>query len=419
MQVFTIVQIGDVRFPDKANFTLGIDDKDPMFPGAVSSAIGVAPLQAVSRAAGNYIGTKSPDLIAFMGDFTDRGNRDQLKKCMAYLRNLVPTGKPPSMLLFGNHDLDRADDPNSEDRFDPINDIIAAAGFNKASVIEPALEQLTCPTGEKVSVFGLNSCHGCGQTRLLGTLIEKQAGAVIAKIVAGGGTEDELNEVHESIDTPAISEQTLASLSQQIAALDGDELVVVCAHHNLLPQATPRIAPYSELINAGTVREQLLSHNRPIIYLHGHLHTVPVEIIRVPTAPRAAIISISAPLFRKGFNIVELAFSNENVPLGCKITPMTLRGSQVVAEKPITVPAWTAAEGLRHASRAAQKLLDKLERDKRSHRGDLDDPDWPEDEKAAKSKELDDLLRELQWVGVVEIQGEDGPSHRWKVLRSI
>jgi hypothetical protein len=175
----------------------------------------------------------------------------------------------------------------------------------------------------------------------------------------------------------------------------------------------PRIAHYSEFINGGAVRTKLLNFDRPLIYLHGHLHTSPIEVVRVPDRARSAIISISAPLFRDGYNVIEVAFNQDAVPLGCRVIAYRLDGSHCRVVTSNIIPAWTAAEGLRLATARARELMRVLEPDTVIQRGDL----------LAKvrwmASELDDALTELRWLGTVDIPNHDRPSIHWRVARSI
>lgn len=89
---------------------------------AITKSIGISPLQAVFRRVAGIIERQPPDLVAFMGDFTTRGDRAALSDCVAYIRQLFPAGsRGPAMLLFGNHDVNRADDPDSDERFATIS----------------------------------------------------------------------------------------------------------------------------------------------------------------------------------------------------------------------------------------------------------------------------------------------------------
>jgi hypothetical protein len=93
-------------------------------------------------------------------------------------------------------------------------------------------------------------------------------------------------------------------------------LPVVVFHHNLLPQHLPRIAPYTELINGGYLRGRLLDLDRPVILLHGHLHSTVLEY--VARCGDAGIYCLGSTKFVEGFDVLDLHFSSVG-PLGFTI----------------------------------------------------------------------------------------------------
>ncbi|WP_344708073.1 metallophosphoesterase family protein [Sphingomonas swuensis] len=415
--MFRVVQVGDIHYSDSENFQSPVDNKDPGFPAALRESIGTAPLQAVFRSLSHVLETGGIDFVTFMGDFTTRGDSTALNECARYIRGLFaetwPGEGPDCKLIIGNHDIDRRLDPDSDDRFERINAVLTGAGFKAASILAPCESVIPSDDAAEVRVFGINSCRGCGQLRLLGSILEKHAGPAIRKLLVEGGSGAELDELYEQIDTPAIDEHTIALLANSLSHVGETVMPVICAHHNLLPQAMPRIAPYSELINGGAIRAALLNLNRPLLYLHGHLHTSPIEVVRVPEHTRSAIISISAPLLREGFNVIEIAFNQEAVPLGCRVIAHRLDGSQCRIASSNIIPAWTAAEGLRLTTFRARELMKVLEPDAVVPRSDLlARLSWPE-------MVLDDALTELRWLGAVEIPNHDRPAIHWRVTRSI
>ncbi|TIN49589.1 MAG: hypothetical protein E5Y30_44775, partial [Mesorhizobium sp.] len=66
------------------------------------------------------------------------------------------------------------------------------------------------------------------------------------------------------MDTPYISREMLAGLQELLQQPDMRYGIMI-GHHNLLPQKTPRITPYAEMLNSGFVRTQLLQGNKPIV----------------------------------------------------------------------------------------------------------------------------------------------------------
>jgi 3',5'-cyclic AMP phosphodiesterase CpdA len=137
-----IIQVGDIHFYDPENTASPVDNKDHGFPRALSAAIGTSPLQAVFRALAKSLEDEKPELIAFMGDFTNRGDLAGLLDCLTYLRGLFPSiwdeaSGPSCQLLIGNHDIDRKKDPEKEDRFHDINTVVRDSGFRPARAFSP------------------------------------------------------------------------------------------------------------------------------------------------------------------------------------------------------------------------------------------------------------------------------------------
>ena len=131
-------------------------------------------------------------------------------------------------------------------------------------------------------------------------------------------------------DTPAFSNESVEHLVEQAKTLPKDRQLLVVAHHNLLPPRRPRLAPYTELVNSGAVRSSLLEADRPILYLHGHIHTDPIEILSVPGGQ--ALVCISAPAAEDGFNVVEVVFTRFGVPLASHIIPWVFDESGILRE---------------------------------------------------------------------------------------
>jgi hypothetical protein len=79
----------------------------------------------------------------------------------------------------------------------------------------------------------------------------------------------------------------------------------------------------------------------------------------------------------------------------------------------LIVPAWTAAEGLKLVTARARDLMRHLVPDTVVNRADvLNDLGW--DETA-----LDDALKELQWLGLVEIPNDHRASKYWRIARVV
>ena len=188
-----------------------------------------------------------------------------------------------------------------------------------------------------ISLNLMNSCWGCGAREYIPEEFREGIGKAIEDSLERGGEKALKTYYDRQFDTPAFSEPSIQQLVQTGRSMDTSTLLVVAAHHNLLPQRQPRIAQYTELVNSGAIRASLCELDRPVVYLHGHIHVDPVETI---TAPKAApLICISAPAAEDGFNVLDFVFTRSGMPLSCQITPWRFDGSGILhSAEQIAVP---------------------------------------------------------------------------------
>jgi hypothetical protein len=57
--------------------------------------------------------------------------------------------------------------------------------------------------------------------------------------------------------------------------------------------------------------------DRPVIYLHGHIHQDPIELIQVPDG--TVVVSVAAPEITSGFNVIEIVYTRTMLPLACRV----------------------------------------------------------------------------------------------------
>ncbi|WP_166802201.1 metallophosphoesterase family protein [Microvirga pakistanensis] len=417
MEIFRLLQVGDVHYPDKENSTPPVDDKDSAFPSRVTGTVGIAPLQTVTKKLSTLIEEQDPHVLAFMGDYTTRGDATGLSDCLSYVQRVIPvswSGKvaSSSVFLIGNHDIDRFSKASPEQRFEDVNAALRNIGFPEAAASKPTRLTWNGTVG-RAEVFGINSCLGCGETRFLPATIKEPVSRALDELVANGANPHLLDELIESIDTPAVSEEAIAELLERAAALPNTAVPIICAHHNLLPQATPRIAPYAELLNGGSFRGSLLSLNRPVVFLHGHIHQDPYEVIRSPVWRKSGIISISAPLLRDGFNVVEIAYNDAGFPLGINVTPYRRTGNQIEKKAAIDIPFWTTLAGIENATRHSRELMAQLGSNNIHYCSDLARA------VGCSREEMQASIIELRWLGLVEILNAESAPDLWRVTRAI
>lgn len=433
---FVIFQIGDIHFPSvKANLPR-TDLKDSGFPDPTVFQGSSSRLDIVAGKCAK-LAKKSADAVLFMGDLTTNGDIPSLQKCATYvgsgLANYITTAdefNEKFMFVPGNHDVERPDKPAADFsidgllKFKPFGDALTGLGFTKTSISEVSKIELS-QSGSSVDIFGINTCLGCGELRILPNEVQREVAATIHQLVSEvpeGAEIQKLNEefvslLSERIDAAVIDTNVLAELSEALderATTTKNYVPVVVGHHNLLPQTTPRIATYSEMVNSGKLRSLLQSSEFPAIYLHGHIHDDPVEIISSSETSECGIISISAPLFELGFNIIEIFFDTSNNPLGIVIDQH--RYDENGQRKRIPkkrIPFQFGKFRLARTSALSRSVFNHILNEKIVYFADL------RLNFSNTEQELAGAVSELEWLGSVEIKNHDQDPKHWLVSASL
>ncbi|MDN5925528.1 MAG: metallophosphoesterase [Hyphomicrobiales bacterium] len=334
-----LLQIGDIHLVSNASSKAFVDDKDTTFPFNLKNIISRSPVKTVFRRIYEIIESDDVDCVLLMGDLTDYGKLDGYAACANYIASALQIGnkgiyrKLPVGIVPGNHDIDRvlAKEPGRNTKFTPLVQALAKAGLPPLPVGKPIA--LTIPKGpSRAELFLLNSCWGCGEEAFIPPEFRTQIAAAIDAAISGPDPETAIRAYYDrQLDTPAISEDSIAAVVKALQGGSGSSIAVLVAHHNLLPQRRPRLAPYTELVNGGALRGALSELGRPVIYLHGHIHEDPVEIVQLPTGDR--LVSISAPDIPKGFNLVDILFGENSSPLACRVTPFRMDKSGILKQE--------------------------------------------------------------------------------------
>jgi hypothetical protein len=149
------------------------------------------------------------------------------------------------------------------------------------------------------------------------------------------------------------------------------------------------------------------------LYLHGHIHSDPVEVVAQAAPDKGQLISISAPEFRDGFNQIDVIFANDGTPLGCVVKRYRVRlhgGTSVEPPLRIRFNSYESAISTL-ASEAAIALLshphssslrDVRKRLRPASRGVTD-------------VDLASAIEEIEWLGLVEILNHERPLHNWRL----
>ncbi len=353
-----IIQIGDVHYPDHNDASSTIDNKDPALTGAFSKAVGTSPFQQSLRTLLRVLEARNFCAVSFMGDLTSYGEIDGFEECVKLFAKSFRLSsvddaliKPAQiMVVAGNHDINRdeAVSKGSPAKFKPLNEILEKHNFLPFNI--DSIDKRNVPkTDGPIMLLGINSCLGCGETRhiaeaLTSKIKDKELAAKflqkLNEVVDEIDTEtDKPVHLFEVLDAPIVHSDVVTELSDVLNNESKSKVIVMSAHHNLLPQQIPRLAPYTELVNSGAIRRTITSSGRPVIYLHGHIHTSDMERITDPSKPNGEAICISAPAFVDGFNIIEIAFEKDGRPLGCRVLPYRASGvGALIKEQELIIP---------------------------------------------------------------------------------
>ncbi len=342
MHRISIIQIGDVHFEHFIDRETDVDDKDVLAsPGNVGTALRKSVPTLIAQALQEQVDAAKPVLVAICGDLANRGDLDQFSKAARFLSDaLGPGGVEVAHLVPGNHDVDLSEDMAfvdlESDRFAHLQDLMDAAGL-KFVVTTNSRRTLSHAGEAKVAVLSVNTALANGAPRLLSELnmpdpiaeelrqadrqgLLTNSGALASRIA----DQQPLLTLQEVLDIPMIDPESLDYFDQLCGEVDQTHLPVMIAHHGFLPQHTPRLGPYTEMINGGQVRRRLLDLQRPVLYLHGHIHRDVVEIIHGPgggdKADRPPLISVAAPQLGEGFNRIDLEFMTGGQLLGISIS---------------------------------------------------------------------------------------------------
>lgn len=339
-----LLQIGDLHLPSAARTERTVDQKDRTFSVELRNVISRQPIKTIFKRIYRMCEAGELDGVLLMGDMTDFGKLDGYQAGLAYVANALQlgTGRRNAStfcgIVPGNHDIDRnlAKQPSMTAKFRPLNATLSAAGLGQLPVDKSIVSHVG-PDGAGCAIVLMNSCWGCGAVEYIPAEFRDSVGPAIEAAIATGDPKVLSAYYDRQFDTPAFSDASISHLLEVAASLPREQQLIVVAHHNLLPQRLTRLAPYTELVNSGAVRASLMEARRPILYLHGHIHTDPVEVLTVPGGD--VLVCVSAPAAEAGFNVVEIVFTRSGHPLVGHVLPWRFNQSGVLREgERLTVP---------------------------------------------------------------------------------
>lgn len=425
MKRMRVLQLGDVHYPDACSATDLLDWKDKGVPEPLISAIAPDPLANVVKALLRIIDEAPVDAMLICGDLTSRGSLAGYTRCVEYLTRTLRIADPLRWsqdrvhAVPGNHDVDRTlcdlHQTDAHRKFQPLADVWAAVDL---PILATALRHTSIERdGCRVDTFSMNSCIGCGETRRLPDRIRAELHRLLEPHIAQADVAGAFALVGEQLDTPAFNEPDVTELVGELAKIPPTSLPIVLTHHNLLPQPLLRIEIYTELLNAGMARHRLSGCGRPLLYLHGHIHTDPIEIVLQPGPEPGRLVSISAPELRAGFNLIDVEFGRKGVPLGCVVTPYRVQQhGGVIHSSPVRLPfhdSWHAhafADDLisevGSATTATYLRFEDVLRAVRTKTG-VNSP-------AAR---IADAILEGEWLGWFQVLDRDATHSHWQIRR--
>jgi hypothetical protein len=413
-----LLQIGDIH---RGMPRTAVNDiKDRLFPAAIASQTTRDPVTSAVRFAVNLLRDRPVDAILLAGDLTHQGDLANYEQCVEQLSDALLgewcKTNSPAFCVPGNHDIDRTKvlpaTPAAKvwDKFEPLAEVWEKRKLPIVATND--VKAFTINKGNAVAeVIALNSCLGCGEYRGLPDDLKKAA----HEMVTNAASTDLKWTAIEQMDSPAFASDHIDMVQQKI---DGEMKVnVVLAHHNLLPQATPRAALYGELFNGGLLRTMLARNRTPTLYCHGHIHDDPIEVVTSPGHP-ASMASISAPLLDMGFNVIEICYTLDGVPLGATVQKFKVGKAFTFFQQPeeIRIPFCSAGDYFHIYDRppCAQVIAAvgsgvRFPALFRQLSGT---------HTALTEMELESMVREAEWHGILRVLDSEKPPQFWQILRA-
>ena len=445
MKTTRILQIGDIHLPEWTISETDIDTKDAAFSREIIDDLKHSRLSQVLKGINKTANSGAIDAVFLMGDLTSYGQKEYVAPAMEIFDILMQDAGSPSrpeiFVVPGNHDVNRADalSLGTLGKFAHFRETAESLGW-----ASPPVEGACCyelgkdkSDADPLTVILLNSSIGSQSLHALAPSIEKSVsesenGAgnpveiVSDELVNGGGETPDfgaavvsgqtlVEQRYRHLDTPYISKEAMANMVQSASSVKGSS-VLMCAHHNLLPQRIPRISPYAELLNAGHFRSALLDTNKNYIYLHGHIHDDPIEVIKRPTerigdTRKSSIVTISAPPIWQGYNEVALFHDQCGDVFLIRVTLYRLNASGFIGnftdQDTRFIPLVERSEML--VSNKMQKLWEFLKKQIRTF------PEIEASKTGSKGDELENSLMALFCAGFIEIKNLGLPRQRWRV----
>ena len=426
MKEITLLHIGDIHFQFIDKNDGQIDKKDERFPKRLDEILPRKNYQNVIKVLKKEI-DNSPSAILMSGDLSTYGKIESYKNCLDFIKNSIPEKffkdelSPRFFIVPGNHDIDR--EIEFDEKFQTINNVLSEMKFPKIPYPNAIIKELK-EDSSTILVITMNSCIGCGEIIYYPIEIRE----AISKSI-NLNCEEQNVLCFDKIDTPIFTQDDIDEVIDHIKSAKDEYVPIILTHHNLLPQKVPRIAMYTELINSGHFRDRLFSLDRPIIYLHGHIHDNPVEIIQSIKYKYAKIICISAPLLfpnteykaqNFGFNKIKIVFNSDGHPLGCEINYYRINEG-IDKKEEDRIRFNNPPDSLRLATKEDIIIFNSIYKQKEDvHLAHLKSITTKENGDCFSIDEMEESVDRLDWLGLVKYNNKkDVPNYMQTIKKVI
>ena len=422
MRRLRLLHIGDIHYPERYNERLE-DVKDKALPSEVVEQMVQIPLQAVVRQAARELEADPVNGYLVSGDLTSKGSLKAYEECLDFLLKAFTLKAVPQDRIHavpGNHDFDRSlvDPVDPSKKFDQISAAWKSRGIPVLAV--KGVRHTTIKLGSAAAaIYSLNSCLGCGEKRHLPNGVANELEAAISGYTSRVGLSKAFELVGEQLDSPGFVQQEINDVFDSARKLESQVVPLVLSHHNLLPQALPRLEIYTEVMNAGRVRSAFTNVERTVLYCHGHIHDDVVELVEIPGSNGSRMAAIAAPELARGFNIIQLEYGEKGTALGCKVLRFSYdwRSGQVTPRElriPLNRLPYQRAISAGHA--ALKTILSKLKNEEYRFQAAFEKTKWPDD--TNNRKRFADALEEACWLGLVEISNSEREPDAWWITKT-
>ena len=326
MQTVKLLQIGDVHYPDLLRDFPTADLKDRGYPrGVLARSVPADTRVVLARSIREAASDASVAAVLVCGDLTTRGRLDPYEECRRWLRDACGLGdltrwpRDRVHVVPGNHDIDRAlcrpDEVDAHRKFEQIEAAWRADG-DELTVRRLRTTRIPVLPSGAVDVHSLNSCLGCHEFRELPP-------AVVAALRGARRRPSTLHWITSGSTRPrSIGRKSTILPTSSFRPMRGP-----CRSSSPTITSCPRGFPGSTCTRSSSTAATSVAISamcdRGVLYLHGHIHEDPVEIVTPATADdsRGFIVSISAPRLGDGFNVIGIVFGRTHLPIGCIVTP--------------------------------------------------------------------------------------------------